>query len=454
MGGIPQADKLRVDWLSRLVTAPLHPRDARTFRQGARERALEKLVRLRIFVAPVLATLALTFAFFEPTVWRRVVIGAVIATLFALSYGEWLRWRRGARVGAAFNFAIMFCGQLSLIAVSGGLFSPLVPAIVVMGIVSAILLEPRARFAVFAGLAVPAVWLMLAVHVTHGGALIPTMFGDVGELERGPAPWIAALVYTAMIAAILRVSGAMRSTFEQLFADSMRERDRVLDMHAEQSRTLTALSAEIAHELKNPLASVKGLGALVAKGTEGKTAERVAVLRREVDRMQGILEELLTFSRPLVPLSTEEVDAHALADDVVRLHEGFAEERGVRLRHEEAEAAWLRCDPRKVRRVLINLVQNAVDASARGQAVTVSVRDAGDAVVFEVRDRGAGVSGELEGRVFEPGVTSKEHGSGMGLAVARAIARQHGGELTLEDAGDGVRAVLSLPRDVVEEAAQ
>lgn len=453
MGGYAQTDKLEGDWLARLVT-PLQPRDARTFQQGARERALAKLVRMRIVVAPLLAALALTFAFFEPALWRRAVIGAVVAVLFLLSYGEWLRWRRGAHVGPTFNFAIMLSGQLALIVASGGLFSPLVPAIVVMGLLSGILLDSRSQHALFLGLVLPLVWGMLWLHVAHPGTLVPALFGDVGGLEQGAAPWIAASIYSVMLGAMLRVSGAMRSTFEQLFADTMRERDRVLEMHAEQSRTLTSLSAEIAHELKNPLASVKGLGALVAKNTEGKTAERVGVLRREVDRMQGILEELLTFSRPLVPLSTEEVDAHALAEDVVQLHEGFASERGVELRHEPSGEAWLRCDPRKVRRVLINLVQNAVDASPRGERVTLSVRGRGDAVVFEVRDRGPGLPAELDGRVFEPGVTSKEHGSGMGLAVARAIARQHGGELTLGDTEDGAVAELVLPIEVIEEAAQ
>jgi two-component system, NtrC family, sensor histidine kinase HydH len=453
-GALDGTDKLRVHWIARLiVAAPLEPRDARTFRQGARARTLEKLVRLRTYAAPVLGTVAITFAVFEASAWRRAVIAAVVLTLFVLTFVEWARYRRhGAEVvGPSLNFAVMLSGQLCLILATGGLLSPLVPALVVMGVMSAIFLEPRTQLLLFGAVVVPAIWLMAVGHVTVG--LVPAVFGAAAGLEAGPVPWVAAGVYSLMIVATTRVGIELRATFERLFADAMRERDRVLELHAEQSRTLTALSAEIAHELKNPLASVKGLGALVAKDTEGRTAERVAVLRREVDRMQGILEELLTFSRPLVPLATEQVDARALAEEVVTLHEGFAAERGVRVALDAGPVASLRCDPRKVRRVLINLVQNAVDASPAGAEVRVTVRGEGEEVTFRIRDDGEGLREALRERVYEPGVTTKEHGSGMGLAVARSIARQHGGELILANAAaGGAEATLTLPREVVEVA--
>ena len=88
-----------------------------------------------------------------------------------------------------------------------------------------------------------------------------------------------------------------------MLTEAMQDRDRALAMHVEQSRALTMFAAEIAHELKNPLASIKGLGALVAKDVQGRTGERMTVLRGEVDRMQAALEEFLNFSRPLAPIS-------------------------------------------------------------------------------------------------------------------------------------------------------
>ena len=169
--------------------------------------------------------------------------------------------------------------------------------------------------------------------------------------------------------------------------------------------------------------------------------------------MQEILESLLNFSRPLVPLAMEEVEAGALAEDVARMHEGAAVERGLRVRVEDS-GARLTCDPRKVRQVLVNLVQNAIHASPDGADVVLAVETRDEAVRFEVLDRGAGIAPGVRTRLFEAGVTTKDEGSGIGLVVARSIARQHGGELSLDDReGGGCRAVLSLPRRAGLEAA-
>ncbi|MEZ4335699.1 MAG: histidine kinase dimerization/phospho-acceptor domain-containing protein [Sandaracinaceae bacterium] len=176
-------------------------------------------------------------------------------------------------------------------------------------------LIPQATIHVLPLLMVPLVWVLAFVHVHHG--LVPAVFGDGRTLETGALPWLAATVLTLMVTGATRAGAAVSDALERLFSEAVAERDRRLDGYAEQTSALSALSAEIAHELKNPLASVKGLGALVAKDVEGKPAERMAVLRREVDRMQGILEELLNFSRPLVPLAMEAVEAADLADDVV-----------------------------------------------------------------------------------------------------------------------------------------
>jgi signal transduction histidine kinase len=180
----------------------------------------------------------------------------------------------------------------------------------------------------------------------------------------------------------------------------------------------------------------------------GTTAERLTVLRREVDRMQAVLDEFLAYSRPLVPLDPEDVDVTALAREVVELHEGMAEERGVRL-EVVGEPAGQRCDPRKVRAVLINLVQNAIEASPRGEVVRVELaRDAGGGLTMHVLDRGLGIDPAIAGRLFTVGATTKAKGNGLGLALARGLARQHGGELVLERReGGGAAAIVTLPAE-------
>lgn len=450
MGIAPMTGAAAATLVRRFVTSPAPT--AETFRRGAHLAALDRLVRVRILFAPVIAAVALTFAFFEPTPWRRAAIGVAVTWVMTLSIVEWVRARRHGilAVSLPFNFFGLLAAQLTLIASSGGLLSPLIPVLIVMAVIGGLVVEaPTIRFVPL--VVAPSLFLMAWVHARYG--LLPVMYGDAGALEAGVLPWLGATLWSSMVTGATFLGGVLSGVLGRLFADAVDERDRRLAGYAEQMGALSALSAEIAHELKNPLASVKGLGALVAKDVEGKPAERIAVLRREVDRMQGILDELLNFSRPLVPLAMEEVDAGALAEDVVRMHEGSAADCGVRLAV-EAHQATLTCDPRKVRQVLVNLVQNALHASPRGGEVIITVAGEGEDVVFLVDDRGPGLAEAVRGRLFEAGVTSKEDGSGIGLVVARSLARQHGGELTLEDRdGGGCRAALRLPRRPKEIAA-
>jgi signal transduction histidine kinase len=257
-----------------------------------------------------------------------------------------------------------------------------------------------------------------------------------------------AFTFTLLLAAGRHVGRFVRRAFDAMLRRTVRAQTESLRAHAERAEELTALSAEIAHELKNPLASVKGLAGLLAPAmAPGKAAERLAVLRHEVDRMQAILDEFLNFSRPLVPLALGDHDAGELCREVAALHEGLAHERGVELEVDAAGPAPARCDPRKVKQVLINLVQNALDASPPESVVLLRASpEAGGGARVVVADRGLGLDPALGGQVFDPGVTTKAQGSGLGLTIARALARQHGGDLSLASRqGGGTEAVLLLP---------
>lgn len=423
---------------------------SRPFAHTTLERMMTKAIRVRLVLAPALASLALSFAFFEPTPWRKSVLVSSVAVLIGLSFVEWLRYLKFglSAVLVPVNVLLTVVAQLALLTASGGLFSPVFPAVLIMAMLTALLAELGTVLALLA-LAVPYLWLLAFVH--RSGApvpsLLPELYGGAQPLEHGAAPYVAATLYTLMLAAVARVGRALQEVFEEVFGEALQERDRSLALHAEQSRTLTLLTSEIAHELKNPLASIKGLGALVAKDVQGRAAERTSVLRGEVDRMQTILDEFLNFSRPLVPLSLSLTDLGALARDVARLHEGSADERGVSLEVQADPDARLACDARKMRQVLINLLQNALEASPRGGVVELRVESNAAGVRVAVVDQGPGLSPQLGERVFEAGVTSKDHGSGMGLVVARALARQHGGEVALEPGvNGGLVAYVRLPR--------
>ena len=313
------------------------------------------------------------------------------------------------------------------------------------------LVEPPMLLALL-GTQALAIWAMAWLKV--GGLLPhfnPSLFGGdaLAGWNGAHVLWVATLATLGLVLATFLGRGFRRS-LDGVLRRGLLARHEVLRAHAERARELAALSGEIAHELKNPLASIKGLAALLAEDAgAGKPAERLAVLRREVDRMQTILEEFLNFSRPLVPLSIETVDLGALLAEVGEMHEGSARERNLRL-VVRGETRPVRCDPRKIKQAIINLVQNAIEASPYG--ATVELLGEGDGEIrARVLDRGPGVADELGDKVFEPGVTTKARGSGLGLTIARALVRQHGGDVTIAAReGGGTVATMQLPAEEVK----
>ena len=406
-------------------------------------------IRLLVFVPAALA-LAAALAVAEPARWRGAFLFAVLVPLGAFFILETFRFRREglARGAVTVNLLAAIVGQVALAFATGALESPFTYTFVPLAVMIGLFAAPGARGALVAA-QVAAVWALAALELSRAlPELNLSLFGGGPRAGHVDAHLLASAVVLSIVLAVASRAGrAVRGVFDRMLREALRAREESLRAHAERAEELTALSAEIAHELKNPLASVKGLAALLAEGAPpGKSAERLAVLRREVDRMQGVLEEFLNFSRPLVPLSARAIDLALLARDVAVLHEGMARQRGLRIEVRGA-AADVRCDERKVKQILINLIQNALEASPSGAAVEVLLLPPAAGVAsVHVLDRGPGVDPALAGRAFDPGVTSKTHGSGLGLTIARALARQHGGEVELAPReGGGCAAVLRLP---------
>jgi two-component system sensor histidine kinase HydH len=406
--------------------------------------------RARLTLIPALVVLFAWTFWVDPTGWRILILAVAVPLLAGIFVFEFRRWQRRGLSPHAIDRNLVV-GVLSIVTfsvVSGGLESPFLPVMVLVTVAIGLFGSPAVATWLM-GFEMFTVLTFTVLQLTRGDAWLrlPLLTGT-GRIPTGRTVTVAV---TFMVALALgrHLGRFVRRAYDGMLRRAVRAQAESLRSHAERAEELTALSAEIAHELKNPLASVKGLAGLLTPAVPaGKGAERLSVLRHEVDRMQAILDEFLNFSRPLVPLALGTHDVGELCREVAALHEGLAHERSVEVEVEADRPAPARCDPRKVKQVLINLVQNALDASPEGAVVVLRAwpDDGGSGARVVVADRGLGLDPALGAQVFDPGITTKAQGSGLGLTIARALARQHGGDLTLAPrAGGGTEAVLRLP---------
>jgi signal transduction histidine kinase len=229
--------------------------------------------------------------------------------------------------------------------------------------------------------------------------------------------------------------------------DCLRE-ERVAEAEA-QLRRLQSVGAKVAHELKNPLASIKGLCQLVARAPESeRTQERLAVVASEISRMETILNEYLSFSRPLEDLNPEPFDLAALGKDVLNVLAGRADQAGVTLALEGSQTS-VQGDPRRLKEALINLVANAIEATPNGGNVQLRVRNGGGNVTLEVKDSGRGIAPEDLERLGTSFFTTRPNGTGLGVVLAQGVITQHGGSLAYSSrVGHGTTATITLPGKV------
>lgn len=246
----------------------------------------------------------------------------------------------------------------------------------------------------------------------------------------------------ALVLALALIGSRRRA---QLRRVSMRACDAAVSANVERLREMSALQGALANELNNPLAAVKALSGLMQL-EPAQAQTRLPVLQAQVQRMQHIIEELLDFSRPLTPMVHARTDVRPLLQQVAEVHQAMAARKGVEVVAEPGEAIVLHCDPHKLKQALMSLVHNAIDASAEGGMVALTATLDDTQVRIDVLDRGPGIAPSGLGQVVRAGFTTKPDAAGLGLTVADALVRQHGGTLTLcNRAGGGLAAGIALP---------
>ncbi|MGI4854628.1 MAG: sensor histidine kinase [Janthinobacterium lividum] len=216
------------------------------------------------------------------------------------------------------------------------------------------------------------------------------------------------------------------------------------------------LSASLAHEIRNPLASISGAAGILARGnaTAESRDECLEILTRESQRLNKLLTNFLDFARPRLP-RFQLADPLAVVQSTASLAQHMAASSGVLLQVGTATTPReVMCDPEQIKQVLLNLILNGLQASEPGDTVSVRLEPASDSLHIAVEDQGRGIPAEELESIFDPFFTTKENGSGLGLAIAATIVRQHGGVLqATPNAGRGVTFTLLLPWQQANAAA-
>jgi signal transduction histidine kinase len=361
--------------------------------------------------------------------WRIGVVGVLFA-------GVILRNVVPARVrDVALRTWLCIAALLVVAAVTGGLRSPFLITVMAPIVVIAAILGWRALAIVSMALVSVAALAM---------ALVPRHW--LGPEVSEPAHTVlAALTLITVVTLAMAHACAMTRALDASREEIVRARDLMARDALSRAREMEQLSAQLSHELKNPLGAIKTLVQLSARhATDDKSRERLQIAEAQIERMNDILKEYLSFARPFGKLQRERVDLGALAEELLQLLAPDAARSGVALRRRGA--ARVDADPRRLKEALINLVANAVEATPRGGFVEIEIGCRETAVEVAVRDSGVGMPPDVLERVGTPFFTTREQGTGLGVALARAAFVQLGGALQYVSAvGRGTTALGILP---------
>lgn len=230
--------------------------------------------------------------------------------------------------------------------------------------------------------------------------------------------------------------------------EELRQREREV-LRAEQLAAVGQMAAGVAHELRNPLTTLKMLAQTNRREAraQGRPADDFQIMEEEIGLMERCLQTFLDFARPARP-ERRPLDLAGVVERVLALVEGRARKQRVRLEFTRpALPVCVEADGAQLQQLLVNLALNALDAMPQGGRLAMCLgAPSHHEVELRVQDTGPGIAPEILPRLFEPFVSSKETGIGLGLAVSRRIAEDHGGSLWAADLPDeGACFVLRLP---------
>ena len=297
----------------------------------------------------------------------------------------------------------------------------------------------------------------LFAAVCSGGCYVPYIMRMVHNDPRYAANQYAEVVLFLFVGSLTGVltSRERRQRSELLKAtERLRQANRELETRTEELRRADRLSAigqlaaSLAHEIRNPLASMDGAIDILERHPESaeEREEFLGIIRKECLRLNRLLSDLLDFARPRFPQALP-AQVDEILRSVARLASASAERSGIEIRVVVSEGLPdVLCDPEQIRQVILNLTLNAIQAMPNGGTVTLAAHMEKAHILLSVTDEGPGIpEGDMH-RVFDPFFSTKKGGTGLGLSVAHQIVTQHGGAISVgRNVDKGMTFTVALP---------
>jgi signal transduction histidine kinase len=274
------------------------------------------------------------------------------------------------------------------------------------------------------------------------------MRGETLEVKELQVPAPVPFWLFARVTPYFDEAGKMRGAI--LVADDITEQQKTRErlMHSERLAAMGRLSAQVAHEIRNPLSSLALNVDLLADECAplGEEAQHLLqAITREVERLTEVTEEYLRLSRLRPPVMGREDVGHLLSELVSFMSEDMRR-RGVECSLALGEGAEVLADPAQLRQALMNILRNSLESMPTGGQLRVTTRRQLGTIEIEVRDSGIGMNEHVLGRIFDPFYTTKDGGTGLGLPITQQIVAEHGGEISCDSQpGSGTAIRVALP---------
>jgi len=209
--------------------------------------------------------------------------------------------------------------------------------------------------------------------------------------------------------------------------------------------SLGEMAAGIAHELRNPMGVISGYTRILSRKVDPSVVNTVEAIATEVDVMDRIISDFLSFARPR-ELELHDINLRGLVVACVEKASSGRTEPIPAISASIDSGITLKADEIMLRQVFTNLIQNALDATQADGRVTLEALVDGTDVVIQVSDNGHGIEQSLAGRVFNPFFTTKDKGTGLGLALVHRIVTSHSGSIALNSGNSGTVFTITLPK--------